>query len=143
MTVETITPDSQTTKTGTSEDGRVIVPGKPWLKPWQPGQTGNPGGSNGRPVTQALMRKLDPATLDRLAESIVNLALSGNIAAIMLILERIEGKVPLPVAVTAVPRLDLSHIPDAELREIVERVRVSRAKPIVEGTVAPDTAKQD
>lgn len=77
--------------------------------PFAKGQSGNP---NGRPkirpqLTPALRAVLgktapDGATTNRraLAEKLVEIALAGDIQAIKLIFERVDGKVPEPLEVS-------------------------------------------
>jgi Family of unknown function (DUF5681) len=71
------------------------------LKPWQPGQSGNPGGRpRKKPITEALIellaeippgKKKENARL--LAEKLLSMARGGSVAAAHEILNRIEGKV--------------------------------------------------
>ena len=72
------------------------------LTPWQPGQSGNPGGRPRRTaLTDALREKLDEPYLgDRahrtnaevIAEKLVRAATKGNIQAIREIADRVEGR---------------------------------------------------
>ncbi len=71
------------------------------LKPWQPGQSGNPGGrAKSKPITDAIKERLariqpdDPRTdAQRLADVLVDGALDGDIQFIKELLNRVEGKV--------------------------------------------------
>ncbi len=71
------------------------------LKPWKPGQSGNPGG---RPKTklitqayQELLMEIDPKTgktkATLIAEKTLKEALKGNLAAVKEATDRTEGKV--------------------------------------------------
>jgi len=86
--------------------GTITVPGKPWLRPWQPGQSGNPSGRPKRkPLTEQLERILDEVGRDpqqrtyarRLVESAVKRAIKKDTFALKEIWERAEGKVPQAV----------------------------------------------
>jgi hypothetical protein len=75
------------------------------LKPWKPGQSGNPGGRPKRqPLTEAFLELMDqPYPQDRngrtYAEAIVRTlatkAARGDVRAAQLVMERIEGRVPI------------------------------------------------
>ena len=68
---------------------------------FRPGQSGNPGGrAKGRSLSALLRTQLDAddgegrTKGDRLAETLVNLALAGNLRAIELVIDRVDGKAP-------------------------------------------------
>lgn len=66
------------------------------LKPWPKGTSGNPGG---RPKTaklrDTLAKLIDDKDLgDKLMSKLVVMALSGDMRAMAMILDRIDGKVP-------------------------------------------------
>ena len=62
----------------------------PGLRPWKPGQSGNPSGRpKSKPITDALLAAVDPKAF---AEKLVSLAMRGDIRAISEVLDRIEGK---------------------------------------------------
>lgn len=66
----------------------------PNLKPWKPGQSGNPGGRPSyRPTTDAARRWMN-ANADALIDAIGQRALAGDLAAARFIAERAEGEVP-------------------------------------------------
>lgn len=71
--------------------------------PWQPGQSGNPNGrpKKGQSLTEALEGALTQAKRRKLARKVVELALEGNLQAIAFVFDRIDGKVPQRVDVTA------------------------------------------
>jgi hypothetical protein len=72
------------------------------LRPFQPGQSGNPGGRpKKQPVTDALRELIEqgaipkarPETLaDQLARQLVRQALKGKLAPLVEIIDRVEGK---------------------------------------------------
>jgi hypothetical protein len=81
------------------------------LRPFKPGQSGNPGGRpKGRSVTSRLRRLLRKAELpaegdgklllDRIAETIIKKSLEGNHKFVTTLLERTEGKVKATLHVT-------------------------------------------
>jgi len=71
------------------------------LRPFQPGQSGNPGGRpKTKPITDAIKERLakippdDPRTdAQRVADVLVDGALAGDIQFIRELLNRVEGKV--------------------------------------------------
>ena len=68
--------------------------------PFQKGQSGNPGGRKreAETLTAALRSCLkSEASRRRVAKVVVDLALAGNMDAIKLVWERMDGKVPLPI----------------------------------------------
>ncbi len=89
---------------------------------FQPGQSGNPNGrpKRGQTFADALKAALaikDPVTkqteLRNVATALVREAKAGNIAAISLIAERLDGKVPTD--------LNLGNQHDHPLRVVIER----------------------
>ncbi len=79
-----------------------MVSGNGNLKPWKPGQTGNPNGRpKGTSLTLTLRKLLDtpvPGKDITYAEAVIRRlvaeAMKGNTKAANIILERIDGKVP-------------------------------------------------
>jgi hypothetical protein len=74
-------------------------------RPFQKGQSGNPGGRPKKtPLTDALRKQLeDPALADALAKSLIAKARGprrDSVRAFDSIADRVEGKVGQPVAVT-------------------------------------------
>lgn len=60
---------------------------------WQPGQSGNPGGRpNNKPIKAALLRKMHPDRLDKVAEAWWRQAEKGDLQAIRDIRDTIDGK---------------------------------------------------
>lgn len=72
------------------------------LRPWQPGQSGNPGGRpKKQPITDALRDLVERATIplkrpptlaEQLARQLLRQALKGKMAPIVEVIDRIEGK---------------------------------------------------
>ena len=89
-----------------SQNSAVSTKAPPWLTPWKPGQSGNPGGRPKRkPLTEQLEKILDECGRDpqrrtyarRLVESAVKRAIKKDTFALKEIWERTEGKVPQAV----------------------------------------------
>src|ERR1041384_5685513 len=74
------------------------------LKPWRPGQSGNPGGRpKKRLVDDALLEELsrdDGCSAMMIARALIEEAKTGNLRAIQLIAERTQGKPLQKVAVS-------------------------------------------
>lgn len=89
------------------------------LRPWRPGESGNPGGRPGRsPLTDAYRARLDQANpqdkhqpkrtfAECLAEVMVNRALAGDLNAAIEITDRVEGKSVARTELTGVAGEDL------------------------------------
>jgi len=99
---------------------------KPSLTPvmeagkWQPGQSGNPGGRpKKRPVTSALERLLDDSKAEGIARALIALA-SGKhaVAAAREIMDRLEGKVSLPIEA----KLNVENMTDEEMTARIEEL---------------------
>ena len=60
-------------------------------KTWKPGQSGNPNGAPKKEnsITHILAQKLDK---DAFTEKLIELALTGDIRAIQMVYERMDGK---------------------------------------------------
>ncbi len=107
------------------------------LKPWKPGQSGNP---NGRPKTRTLSEELrarlkeqypgrSDATYGRMvAHKLVDLAIDGEIAAIREVFDRTEGK-PKHVVDVNVEERKREMVEDAITR-LIEEAQVSRDEAI-------------
>lgn len=70
------------------------------LKPFKPGQSGNPGGRpKGSPSVTAVIRRLleDEETVEKLGKAILSQAARGNGAAMKLVVDRIDGPLPKKV----------------------------------------------
>jgi hypothetical protein len=107
------------------------------LKPWKPGQSGNP---RGRPKTRTLSEELrarlkeqypgrSDATYGRMvAHKLVDLAIDGEIAAIREVFDRTEGK-PKQVVDVNVEERKREMVEDAIAR-LIEEAQVSRDEAI-------------
>ncbi len=69
------------------------------LKPWQPGQSGNPAGSSRKQYISRFLLARSDADWAKLEKRLWGMAVQGNLAAIQAIYDRVEGKVPLPTTV--------------------------------------------
>lgn len=72
------------------------------LKPWKPGESGNPSGRpKKKPVTEMYERILsDPKNLAAIEQATVRALLKGNMAMVLQLREmtdRVEGKVTQPI----------------------------------------------
>lgn len=64
-------------------------------RPFEPGQSGNPGGRpRGKSVTAALRELIDAQGPESVAGPLLKAAQTGDLKAIRIVLERTEGKVP-------------------------------------------------
>ena len=99
------------------------------LKPWKPGQSGNPGGRpKKRPITELYEELLnDGATVNAIRAAILRNIKAGKNAFVPLLREmadRVDGKVTQPIAATVT---DLSQFTDdelqAEIRRLTEELR--------------------
>ena len=87
----------------------------PNLKPFVPGQSGNPSGKRKGAVsiTAALRRKLAEGTdVEEIVDALIREAKAGDIRHIVEILNRIDGKVPDKMIAAAAAALK-PHIADA------------------------------
>ena len=97
------------------------------LRPWKPGQSGNPGGRPRRkPVTDRLRDILESTdkngktVADRIVEAIRDAAIGGDVRFVELILDRIEGKVPNILQVD-----DFSNDNDSDIDAIYSKAGLS------------------
>ena len=118
-----------------SEHSLSFVPkhGGGALRPWQPGQSGNPGGRRKDLISAALRRRIesDPELLEKLVDQFVRLALSPNgktphhvrLAALESIRDSTEGR----------PRqaVEVMEEDSGELRGLLEDMKaaLTRTKP--------------
>lgn len=64
----------------------------PGSKPFQKGQSGNPSGRPKDYLTQALRQRVGPEDAKKLAETLLALALAGDMKALQEVFDRVEGK---------------------------------------------------
>jgi len=109
------------------------------LKPWQPGQSGNPGGRPKRDaITAALREQLESQAndgdnytiADAVAATLIKQALGGDVRAIREIADRVEGKPRQQLeiearAFTNDQQLDLSRLTDEQLRQLGELFEIA------------------
>jgi len=94
------------------------------LKPWQPGQSGNPGGRpKKKPITELYEELLnDGATLKAIRTAIVRNIEAGKAAFIPLLREmadRVEGKVTQPIDAVVT---NYNELTDDELEAEIQRL---------------------
>jgi hypothetical protein len=67
------------------------------LKPFKPGESGNPGGRKRKPMIDKMLEEgltaKDSEKAKQIADRLISSAVKGSIAAAKLIAERVEGKV--------------------------------------------------
>lgn len=63
-------------------------------RPFQKGQSGNPGGRRPNVLSRAVFAKMTPEQADRIAEQLIAKAEDGESWAMQMLWERTEGKVP-------------------------------------------------
>ncbi len=105
-------------------------PGNGNLKPFPPGQSGNPAG---RPPGRSLSARLreiiekdaNPAKAGGkdigqvLMQKLVELAIKGNVKAIAMVLERMDGAVPQVIEAEVSQSLDLTNLTDKQLEQFI------------------------
>src|SRR3712207_6345762 len=71
-------------------------------RPFAKGQSGNPKGrpKNGHTLADALRSELTPDRRAQVVQAIIERAVSGDVAAIKLLFERVDGRVPRPLELT-------------------------------------------
>lgn len=88
------------------------------LKPFQPGQSGNPAGRpKSKPISDRLRAALEAGDADVIASKLLEGAKQGEISFIKEILDRIEGK---PIATTEVTGANGGPI-DAKIEIVLVR----------------------
>ena len=103
------------------------------------GVSGNPGGRTGglheKYITdqfRIIGKRTDPKSkktgFAKLAEKIFNYALDGEAWAAQMVLDRVEGKVPQPVAQTHETKNDINQFSEAELTQML-RERMANMPP--------------
>ena len=99
---------------------------KPWLRKYQfaKGRTGNAGGRpSGHSITAALRHRIDRATADKLADSLVRRAIAGDVRAAQIILDRTDGSVGQDLHVSAIvaarKQIDFVAV-ESELRQLIQ-----------------------
>ena len=113
------------------------------LKPFQPGQSGNPSGRpKGSVSMKAILRRklaeAEAASAEAIVDALIAEAKGGNLRAIAVILDRLEGKVPDKVEVrNTPPEIDseVMAVAEAKLRQWREKMAAELA------TVMPPSIK--
>ena len=79
--------------------GRTVADRSRNLKPWKPGQSGNPGGRPRRDAISAALRQQlavqvsdDRSVADVIAAALIKRALGGDVRAIREVADRTEGR---------------------------------------------------
>lgn len=93
------------------------------LKPWKPGQSGNPGGKRNKPMVDRMLEEAlianDSEKAKQIADKLISSAIHGSIAATKLIAERVEGKPKANVEEKQEPKLTKEQV-DAQLAELLK-----------------------
>jgi HPt (histidine-containing phosphotransfer) domain-containing protein len=103
------------------------------LKPWKPGQSGNPGGRpKGRLIDEALEELLlgnDSELALAIAKKLLARAKAGEVKAIQLVAERVQGKPKRQIELSGPDGgpLDINNMTNAELdqriAELTEKLK--------------------
>src|SRR5690242_19585722 len=101
------------------------------LKPWKPGQSGNPGGRRTKPMVDRMLEEAltanDSETAKTIADKLVSMAKHGSLAAIKLIAERTEGR-PMRNASDSAPEGNASLTPEQVKARLAEVLRAPEVK---------------
>jgi uncharacterized protein with von Willebrand factor type A (vWA) domain len=107
---------------------------------FKPGQSGNPSGRPKNVLSKALRKKLDElesdapdarSNADRIADKLVSLALDGNLEAIKVVLDRMEGRPRQTVSLTLDQREEYERMVDNLIEsEAMEGRELSREQAI-------------
>lgn len=99
------------------------------LRPWKPGESGNPGGRPRKRLIdrelEELLTKEDSALAKAIAEVLLARARKGDLRAIQLVAERTEGRPRQAMEVSGPEgeRLAVEFLTDAQLEERIEELR--------------------
>jgi hypothetical protein len=106
------------------------------LKSWKPGQSGNPGGRpKGRLIDEALEELLlgnDSELAVAIAKKLLARAKAGEVKAIQLVVERVQGKPKRHIELSGSEGepLDIHNMTDGELdqriAELTEKLKVTQ-----------------
>jgi hypothetical protein len=91
---------------------------------WKPGQSGNPGGRpKSKPITDKLLEVLeDPKECEALVRVWLKNAQKGSVTHLREILDRVEGRVALPVDVSGHVTHEMTDEEKARAREVLARI---------------------
>ena len=106
------------------------------LKPWKPGQSGNPGGRPKRKLIDEALEELllrnDSELALAIAKKLLARAKTGEVKAIQLVAERVQGKPKRQLELSGPDGgpLDIHNMTDEELdqriAELTEELKVAR-----------------
>lgn len=105
--------------------------------PWQKGQSGNPGGRPKDVLTQALRKKLSDDEADGILAIVIRLAKQGDMRAVQLLWDRMEGRALDRKEVGQPGAFDAQQIPDDKLRNLLDLAE-KRASKSVKAVKADD-----
>jgi hypothetical protein len=110
---------------------------------WKPGQSGNPGGRpKSKPITDKLLEVLeDPKQLEALVRVWLKNAQKGSVTHLREILDRVEGRVALPVDVSGHVTHEMTDEEKARAREVLARITAYDAQPLPPASV--DAASEE
>jgi hypothetical protein len=92
---------------------------------FRPGHRGGPGGRLRDPLTRAMRERSTPEDIDAIVRTLIDLARAGNLQAIQMIWDRLEGKaVARQEAGDPGAFNDLADVPSEEL---IRRLKVIRS----------------
>lgn len=102
------------------------------LRPrWQPGESGNPAGRQPNSVT-TILKKTDELTNEQIAKKLIELALAGDLPALIHYIDRTDGKVADKLQMTGTMLVATPDQLDLAMRLMLEN-KASEAKLLSEG----------
>jgi len=116
------------------------------LKPWKPGQSGNPGGRPKKKLIDEALEELlatnDSALAFLIASKLVARAKRGDIRAIQLVMERVQGKPKAKMELSGpdgrelLSQMSLEEI-DAEINRITNELGLVKKEDLREAAPSP------
>lgn len=120
-------------------DTAVITKTGGWLKPFQKGQSGNPGGkSEGQKECLALAREASPIAMKKLIDLMQSYDDRVAIMAADKVLERAYGKAKEQPAEDSAPKIDLSKCPPEALALIKQALAMMAGTVPTQTVIPPD-----
>jgi len=114
--------------------------GRPRGRPWTKGQSGNPSGKRKGCVSLAatLKRLVSRADAEAIAKKLLSLAKTGDLLAMRLLFDRLDGPQNGPLAITMAQAVNVSQENPA-VRECFASLSVERLQRPIERLAPPDS----